>query len=219
MSSPPTRDPYGVALGAMRQFAHEGRFEPGDPLVVTDLAAEIGLSPTPIREALACLAGEGLIERQRGKGYFYPVLSAAEIIDLYELQRAYLHAALTIHYRGAPSLQRAAAGAAVSAGISSLFDAIIEQTGNSALAVAHARVAARLRTAARIESRLLCDDEEGDAMIAAAAEARLTDLLALLAVHHDRRCGLARQIASGLRSGLAAGSGLKDREGTAPGPP
>ena len=82
MSSPPARDPYGVALGAMRQFAREGRFEPGDPLVVTDLAAEIGLSPTPVREALACLAGEGLIERQRGKGSFYPVLSAAEIIDL-----------------------------------------------------------------------------------------------------------------------------------------
>ena len=217
MSSPPTRDPYGVALGAMRQFAHEGRFEPGDPLVVTDLAAEIGLSPTPIREALACLAGEGLIERQRGKGYFYPVLSAAEIIDLYEVQRAYVHAALTVHYRGAPSLQRAAASA--SAGVNSLFDAIIAQTGNSALVVAHARVAARLRTAVRIESRLLCDDEEGDAMVAAAAEARLTDLLALLAAHHDRRCGLARQIASRLRSGLAAGSGLKDREGTAPGPP
>lgn len=56
-------------------------------------------------------------------------------------------------------------------------------------------------------------------MVAAAAEARLTDLLALLAAHHDRRCGLARQIASRLRSGLAAGSGLQDREGTALAPP
>ena len=215
MSAPPSRDPYGVALDAMRQFTREGRFKPGGALVVTELAAEIGLSPTPVREALACLAGEGLIERQRGKGYFYPVLSAAEIIDLYELQHAYLHAALTVHYRGALSLQRAAAAISGAGGVAGLFDAIVEQTGNGAFAAAHARVAARLETATQIESFLLCEDAGGEEMVAAAAEARLGDLLDRLAVHLDRRCALARQIASSLRTApqpRAAAEGLEGAE-------
>ena len=203
MLNPLSRDPYGVALGALRRYAEDGRFAPGEALVVTDLAAEIGLSATPMREALACLAGEGLVERRRGRGYFYPRLSAAEILDLYELQRGYLYSALTLHYHGAASLQRAAAVVADDPRVSGLFDAIIEQTGNSALAMAHGRVAARLATALRIEARILADASEAEAMVAAAGAARLSDVLTLMGAYHDRRCALARLIAATLQTGGA----------------
>jgi len=79
MQTSGSRDPYGTALGAVRRFADDGRFVPGEPIVVTELAAEVGLSATPVREALACLAGQGLIERRRGRGYFYPALDGSEI--------------------------------------------------------------------------------------------------------------------------------------------
>lgn len=197
----PTRDPYNVALGALRRFADEGRFEPGGALVVTELAAEVGLSATPVREALACLAGEGLIDRKRGRGYFYPLLSATEIVDLYELQRAYLHAALTLHYGGAQALQRAAARSADGAAIDAFYEALLDQTGNTALAAAHGRVSARLAAAVRIESEIAEAAALLDDMVSAAAEARLQDLQALISVHHDRRCALARHIAATLQSG------------------
>lgn len=199
MTSLSNRDPYGVALGTMRRLANEGRFGPGDALVVTELAAEIGLSATPMREALARLAGEGLIERQQGRGYFYPMLSASEIVDLHELLRAYLHAALTLHYRGPTSLQRAAARSGDD--VDHLSKAIVDQTGNHALIAAYGRVLARLGAAIRAENRLLQHSDKGPEIVTAAAEARLDDLVEMLARHHDRRCALAGRIAALLRAG------------------
>lgn len=192
MQAVESRDPYGAALGAVRQFAEAGRFTPGDPIVVTELAAEVGLSATPVREALACLAGEGLIERRRGRGYFYPVLSGADVIDLFELQLAFLHAALTLHSRGLGSLRKAAAGVDPLDGASPLFDAIIAQSANAALLKAHRRVAHRLGPVLRAERALGGASEEMvRQMIDAITDGRLADLLDLLTAHHDHRCARA----------------------------
>lgn len=86
-----SRDPHQLALLTLAEFAAEGRFGWGMPLVTTTLAEELGLSPTPIREALARLAGEGVIEHQPGRGYFAPSPSPADIVELYELHRRLLH--------------------------------------------------------------------------------------------------------------------------------
>ena len=72
-------DPYHMALSALSGFAGEGRFGAGMPLVVTTLARELGLSPTPVREALARLAGEGVIDHWPGRGYFAPGLAAMRL--------------------------------------------------------------------------------------------------------------------------------------------
>lgn len=183
------RDPYGVALGAVRRFATSGRFVPGAPIVVTDLAAEVGLSATPVREALACLAGEGLIERRRGQGYFYPALKASDVIDLYELQLAYLHAALMLHPRGLASLRKAVVGIEETQGVQPFFEAVIAQSANSALTLAHQRLVQRLWTV--LQAERIIDEGATDtvsAMIRAVVDGRLSDLLHLLAAHHDRRC-------------------------------
>lgn len=186
------RDPYGTALGAMKRFAEAGRFVPGEPIVVTELAAEVGLSATPVREALACLAGQGLIERRRGRGYFYPALTAAEIIDLFELQLAYLHAALTLYPRGLAPLRKAAIGVDPRDGVQALFDAVITQSTNAALLLAHQRVADRLKAVLKAERT---HDETDDAtvrtMVEAIVQGRIPDLLSLLETHHERRCARA----------------------------
>jgi len=77
-------DPYHMALSALSSFVGEGRFGAGMPLVVTTLARELGLSPTPVREALARLAGEGVIDHWPGRGYFAPGLAASDIVELYD---------------------------------------------------------------------------------------------------------------------------------------
>ncbi len=80
-------DPYHMALSALAGFVGEGRFGAGMPLVVTTLARELGLSPTPVREALARLAGEGVIDHWPGRGYFAPGLAASDIVELYDYHR------------------------------------------------------------------------------------------------------------------------------------
>lgn len=192
MQTSGSRDPYGAALGAVRRFADDGRFAPGEPIVVTELAAEVGLSATPIREALACLAGQGLIERRRGRGYFYPALGVSEIIDLFELQLAYVCAALTLCPRGLAPLRKAAAAVDPLDGVQALFDAIIAQSANSALVVAHQRVIDRLK--AVLKSERARDDTDGasvGAIVAAIAAGNIPAVLGLLEEHHERRCARA----------------------------
>jgi len=191
----PSRDPYGSALSAVRRQARLGRFSPGEAIVVTELAAEVGFSPTPVREALACLAGEGMLERRRGRGYFYPALTAAEAIDLFELQRAYLHGALTLHPRGLAPLRKAVGGVDVPCDIQAFFQVIIAQSGNSALTTAHDRLVLRLGEVHRLERRadlavpgLLAE------LITAAAEGDVAALVASLERHHERRCARIRAL-------------------------
>lgn len=183
------RDPYGTALGAVQRLAAAGRFVPGEPIVVTELAAEVGLSATPVREALACLAGQGLIERRRGRGYFYPALGAAEIIDLFELQLAYLNAALTLYPRGLTPLRKAVVAVDPLAGMQAFFDAVITQSSNGALILAHQRVVDRLKAVLTVERRH--DESDGatvGTMVAAVVEGRIPDLLDLLDAYHEQRC-------------------------------
>ncbi|MBD3836805.1 GntR family transcriptional regulator [Brevundimonas sp.] len=183
------RDPYGAALGAVRRLADAGRFHAGEAIVVTELAAEVGYSATPVREALACLAGQGLIERRRGRGYFYPALAPAEIIDLFELQHAYVHAALTLHPRGLALLRKAVVGLEPREGPQAVFAAIVAQSTNAALTAAHQRVVDRLKTVIEAE-RAWADDNAASvrAMIAAVADGRIDSLLTHIDALHERRC-------------------------------
>lgn len=78
----------------LRQQAYEyvlqriisGEFSPGMQLSETRLAREIGISPTPLREAYRQLAGEGLVEHRPHTGAFVRTFGIDEIRDLYELR-------------------------------------------------------------------------------------------------------------------------------------
>jgi DNA-binding GntR family transcriptional regulator len=81
----------------LRGRIRRGEIAPGEPLIVLDLAAALSFSATPVREALAYLAGEGLIDGRREKlrGYATWSLSPADLADLYRL-----HASLTLQMVG-----------------------------------------------------------------------------------------------------------------------
>jgi DNA-binding GntR family transcriptional regulator len=64
----------------------EGRYSPGDRLVEARLAAELGLSRTPVREALRLLQAEGLVVSERNRGSMVRPLSPTEVDDLYGLR-------------------------------------------------------------------------------------------------------------------------------------
>jgi DNA-binding GntR family transcriptional regulator len=78
----------------LRQLAYEevrsailkGNLKPGDPLVEMDLSERLGVSRTPLREAMALLEHEGLIETIPYKGTFIASLDRKEVEDLYDLR-------------------------------------------------------------------------------------------------------------------------------------
>lgn len=64
----------------------EGRFQPGDRLVENELAELLGVSRSPIREALTELANSGLIERQPGRGAAIREWSVKDLEDLFSVR-------------------------------------------------------------------------------------------------------------------------------------
>jgi DNA-binding GntR family transcriptional regulator len=75
-----------------------GEYSFRDRLAEERVAAHLGVSRTPVREALTRLAGDGLVEKHADGGYYPTEPKLANIRDLYEIR-------ITLELRG---LQRAA---------------------------------------------------------------------------------------------------------------
>jgi DNA-binding GntR family transcriptional regulator len=69
----------------LREHLCSGWVPSGQPLQEAALAAQLGVSRTPVREALARLASEGLLGSD-GRSFIVPSLSEADIDDIYELR-------------------------------------------------------------------------------------------------------------------------------------
>ena len=65
-----------------------GQLSPGARLVNRKLANQIGMSFTPVREAINRLASQGMVEQIPGAGAFVRKLTRQEIIDIYGLREA-----------------------------------------------------------------------------------------------------------------------------------
>ncbi len=63
-----------------------GALRPGQRLKELEIAKEFAMSPTPIREALACMGQEGLIEIQPHRGALVKYYSEKDIIELKEIR-------------------------------------------------------------------------------------------------------------------------------------
>lgn len=61
----------------------DGNLSSGDPISIDGTARELGVSPTPVREALARLESTGMVTRAALRGYrVAPLLTHAELVDL-----------------------------------------------------------------------------------------------------------------------------------------
>ncbi len=83
-------DPYARAVAGLIDRLEGGDIAPGQPVAAASFAETLGLSPTPVREAMAYLSGRGLLQRHHRHGYAVPPLSASDLIDLLDLQAALL---------------------------------------------------------------------------------------------------------------------------------
>jgi DNA-binding GntR family transcriptional regulator len=92
--------PNGIPTlgGIPRQTAHEqvleqlrgailgGALAPGTPLVLSELSTQLGVSRTPIREAIRDLAGEGLVDFDSYRSSMVHAPTLAEAQEVYSLR-------------------------------------------------------------------------------------------------------------------------------------
>lgn len=68
-------------LKELRPGIQRGRYAPGQRLITSELAAQLGTSLAPVREALHILAGEGLVELQPNRGARVRTLTPQVFVD------------------------------------------------------------------------------------------------------------------------------------------
>ena len=76
------------AYQELRDSIVSGEIQSGDLLREQQIAQELQISRTPVREALAVLESEGLVEVRRGIGAFVKPLSYKDISHIFEVRRA-----------------------------------------------------------------------------------------------------------------------------------
>ena len=171
-----------------------GEYAPGERLRAEALATRFGTSRTPVREALALLEGDGLVELAPRRGAVVRTWDAADLVDLYEV-RALLEA-------------RAAALAATR----------IDADGLAALDASCARAESLTGAdAATIDALIAANEDFHRVIIGATGSPRLTDALRAVAgiprpfkavfwnapAQRARSLAAHREILSGLRDGSA----------------
>jgi len=81
---PPTAQE--AVLAELRRFIVTGRLRPGEQFVQDALAAELGVSRVPLREALKILEGEGQVTYVAHRGYFVTQLSLPDLLEVYRIR-------------------------------------------------------------------------------------------------------------------------------------
>ena len=76
------------AYAALREDIIDWRLAPGTVLAEVELSERLGVSRTPVREALGRLLAEGLVAAQGGRGVVVTTVSIGDIAQLFELRQA-----------------------------------------------------------------------------------------------------------------------------------
>lgn len=93
----PTRAPHNPGSARRPQLSDEvaahlrgaimsGELRPGDYIRLDETAADLGVSVTPVREALLTLRGDGMVEAAPHRSYVVAPLSRTDVEDIFWLQ-------------------------------------------------------------------------------------------------------------------------------------
>lgn len=187
LAVPRARDPFSLALENIRDRALRGVYSPGGSIVIIEEARRLNLSTTPVREALAWLCGEGLLERAPRAGYLAPRLDAAMLRDRFWLRLRALTTSLELTIDLAAQASPAPDLSAEDA-VRELFDRLVRATGNRSLVDAFRRVDAQLRMLGDAEFRLFPDaDAEAAHLAHLGREGARQDLTKAVTRYHRRR--------------------------------
>lgn len=105
----PSKSSGEAAYEALLSALQTGQFAPGDRLREEDVAQQMALSRTPVREALRRLEAEGIVEHRPRIGAVIRQLDHGELVELYEMRSV---------------LERTAAELAAKHGVEAEFDTL-----------------------------------------------------------------------------------------------
>ncbi|NOX22566.1 MAG: GntR family transcriptional regulator [Actinobacteria bacterium] len=94
---PPSMQEWVVT--SVRRLLLQGELRPGQRVNQGDLAARLGVSPVPVREALQVLSSSGLLKSEPGRGFWVPEPNSSDVAEIDLLARLLEHEALM---RGIP---------------------------------------------------------------------------------------------------------------------
>lgn len=98
--------PIRVRITAiLRKALLSGEFAPGEELSLSDTAARLGVSRTPVREAFQSLAAEGLLELRMNRGAIVTGIDEKFIRDHFEVRQLLEAEALAGAIRNRPPLR------------------------------------------------------------------------------------------------------------------
>lgn len=192
----------------LKDLILRNHYRPGMHLKVADLADELGVSTTPVREALNRLVVERLIDGAPGLGFFARQPSELEIRNLYDMNQWYLGLALSEAER-APTHSDSSRISALTSALGSVAEDAAEReecianaTGEFTLLVAEqARNSEIFRSVGNIndrlyyvricESRLLQDSiSQLQTMFQQFHARQLDDLRQSIKAYHETRAAL-----------------------------
>jgi len=76
----------GKIFAQLQNDIINGKYKPGDSLIETKLAKEMGVSRTPVREAIVQLELEGLVQSMPNRGVVVTGVSEQDIEDIYTIR-------------------------------------------------------------------------------------------------------------------------------------
>ena len=94
----------GELVATVREMIFDGRLAAGERLNEVHLASQLGVSRTPLREALAALVAEHALTAVPRRGFFVQELTAEEVSSIYPM-RAFLDPE-ALRLAGVPSPER-----------------------------------------------------------------------------------------------------------------
>ncbi|MDB5541709.1 MAG: transcriptional regulator [Devosia sp.] len=81
-----TRDLALTAYSQLKELIKEGALPPGSRVTEADLSSRLGMSRTPVREAIYRLEGEGLLTHEPRRGLTVTLLDHQMILELYTMR-------------------------------------------------------------------------------------------------------------------------------------
>jgi DNA-binding GntR family transcriptional regulator len=82
------RTMHEATLQTLREMIISGELAIGEPLRQDELAAQLGISRTPLREALRTLSTEGLVQTHAHRGAVVARPSPQQLLDTYQVREA-----------------------------------------------------------------------------------------------------------------------------------
>ena len=151
---------HEAVLNQLRDFIIEGKLAPGMHINEGPIGASLGVSRTPLREAIKTLASEGLVEIQPSKGAIVRRFTERDIHDILEVLKVLEQEAARLACRRAGDAEITAIVALHQEMLrlyeersrlayfklnQNIHSAIVRASGNAALAQTHERLQAQIR--------------------------------------------------------------------------